>query len=140
MWAARLGELLRALTPNPGLERLTFALEIGQASRPISTCQLRALTALPLHAYYLVVFKGPSGALRPGIPGLEAGFPLRCFQRLSVPHIATRLCHWRDNRYTRGASVQVLSYYEQLLSSILRPRQIGTELSHDVLNPARVPL
>ena len=29
--------------------------------------------------------------------------------------------------------------YERL-SNILRPRQIGTELSHDVLNPARVPL
>ena len=28
----------------------------------------------------------------------------------------------------------------QLLSSILRPQQIGTKLSHDVLNPARVPL
>ncbi len=28
----------------------------------------------------------------------------------------------------------------QLLSNILRPRRIGTELSHDVLNPARVPL
>ena len=28
----------------------------------------------------------------------------------------------------------------QLLSDILRPRRIGTELSHDVLNPARVPL
>ncbi len=28
----------------------------------------------------------------------------------------------------------------QLLSNFLRPRRIGTELSHDVLNPARVPL
>jgi hypothetical protein len=44
------------------------------------------------------------------IPYLEAGFPLRCFQRLSLPHIATRRCHWRDNRYTRGASNPVLSY------------------------------
>ncbi len=41
---------------------------------------------------------------------LQASFPLRCFQRLSLPHIATRLCHWRDNRYTRGASTPVLSY------------------------------
>jgi hypothetical protein len=58
-----------------------------------------------------VVYEGPLGALRPGTPSLEAGFPLRCFQRLSVPHIATRRCHWRDNRITRGASNQVLSYY-----------------------------
>ena len=34
----------------------------------------------------------------------------------------------------------VLSYWEQPLSSFFRPRWIGTELSHDVLNPARVPL
>ena len=39
-----------------------------------------------------------------------AGFPLRCFQRLSIPIIATLLCHWRDNRSTRGSSIPVLSY------------------------------
>jgi len=76
----------------------------------------------------------------PGRPDLEARFPLRCFQRLSHPHMATRRCPWRDNRCTRGASIPVLSYWEQLLSSLLRPQQIGTKLSHDVLNPARVPL
>ena len=41
---------------------------------------------------------------------LEAGFPLRCFQRLSIPRLATLLCRWRDNRFTRGASIPVLSY------------------------------
>ena len=41
---------------------------------------------------------------------LEASFPLRCFQRLSFPNLATRRCHWRDNRYTRGSSTPVLSY------------------------------
>ena len=46
----------------------------------------------------------------PGRPGFEVGFPLRCFQRLSRPHIATRPCRWRDNRFTRGASIPVLSY------------------------------
>ena len=46
----------------------------------------------------------------PGKTNLQASFPLRCFQRLSLPHIATRQCHWRDNRYTRGASTPVLSY------------------------------
>ena len=45
-----------------------------------------------------------------GIPDLEGGFPLRCFQRLSLPSIATRRCHWRDNRNTRGSSIPVLSY------------------------------
>ena len=46
----------------------------------------------------------------PGRSHLQASFPLRCFQRLSLPHIATLRCHWRDNRYTRGASTPVLSY------------------------------
>ena len=117
-----------------------LALEVGQAARPISTGQLRVLLRFHTQPINLVVFKGSLGAFRPGTPSLEAGFPLRCFQRLSVPYMATRLCHWRDNRRTRGTSTQVLSYYGQLLSSVLRPRQVGTKLSHDVLNPARVPL
>src|SRR5699024_3607198 len=71
---------------------------------------------------------------------LEGGFMLRCFQHLSRPYIATQRCRWHDNWYTRGMSIPVLSYYGQLLSNFLRPRRIGSELSHDVLNPARVPL
>ena len=47
---------------------------------------------------------------RHGISYLEAGFTLRCFQRLSAPHFATRQCRWRDNRYTIGAFIPVLSY------------------------------
>ena len=43
-------------------------------------------------------------------PGFEGSFPLRCFQRLSRPDIATRLCRWRDNRSTGGPSTPVLSY------------------------------
>ncbi len=78
--------------------------------------------------------------LRLGRSHLGVGFPLRCFQRLSPPYIATRHCHWRDNRNTSGTSTPVLSYWEQLPANLQRPRQIGTELSHDVLNPARVPL
>jgi len=53
------------------------------------------------------------GALPPrggGRPHLEAGFPLRCFQRLSVPNIANQPCPWRDNWHTRGPSIPVLSY------------------------------
>src|SRR5207245_11391118 len=73
-------------------------------------------------------------------PGFEEGFPLRCVQRLSRPHLATRRCGWRHNRYTRGASLPVLSYWGERLASLEHPRQIGTELSHDVLNPAHVPL
>ena len=41
---------------------------------------------------------------------LEGGFTLRCFQRLSLPDLATQLCSWRNNWYTRGQSIPVLSY------------------------------
>ena len=67
-------------------------------------------------------------------------FTLSCLQRLSSPYVATQPCPWQNNWYTRGTSNPVLSYYGQLPSNLLRPQQIGTELSHDVLNPARVPL
>ena len=110
-----------------------------QASRAISIGQLNASRRLHLRPIDQVVYLGPSG-LASGSTYLKAGFPLRCFQRLSLPHIATLLCRWRDNRITRGASIPVLSYYGQALSILLRPQKIGTKLSHDVLNPARVPL
>ena len=43
-------------------------------------------------------------------PHLEASFPLRCFQRLSLPNVANQPCTWRYNWHTRGSSVPVLSY------------------------------
>jgi hypothetical protein len=74
-----------------------------RSGRPISTARLSPAAYQPCSL---------QGVLDPKIelPSLEAGFPLRCFQRLSLPHIATLRCHWRDNRYTRGASNPVLSY------------------------------
>ena len=41
---------------------------------------------------------------------LGVSFALICFQRLSIPDLATRQCPWQDNRYTRGQFVPVLSY------------------------------
>ena len=82
----------------------------GQATRPISTGKLRALPHFHIRPINHVVYVGSSGALRLGTPNLEGGFPLRCFQRLSRPNIATRRCHWRDNRNTSGSSNSVLSY------------------------------
>ena len=74
-------------------------------NRAIRTSKLNAL--LHLHAWPIdvVVFHGSQAK-----PGFEVSFPLRCFQRLSIPHLATRQCSWRHNRSTRGASVPVLSY------------------------------
>ena len=76
-----------------------------QADRAISTGKLNALLRLHTRPINVVVFHGSSGRTR-----FEGGFPLRCLQRLSRPHIATLLCRWRDNRSTRGASIPVLSY------------------------------
>ena len=49
-------------------------------------------------------------SLRRGRSYLGVGFPLRCFQRLSRPYVATRQCPWQDNRNTSGTSTPVLSY------------------------------
>ena len=76
-----------------------------KAERVISTGQLNALLRLHLLPINQVVFLDSSGRAH-----LEGGFPLRCFQRLSLPHIATLQCCWRNNRSTRGVSIPVLSY------------------------------
>ena len=76
-----------------------------KANRTISTGKLYPLLGLHLRPINQVVFLGPSGKAH-----LEEDFPLRCFQRLFRPHVATRQCRWRDNRNTRGASIPVLSY------------------------------
>ena len=76
-----------------------------QADRGISTGQLHALPRFHIRPIDVVVYHGSRAR-----PGFEGGFPLRCFQRLSPPHLATRRCGWRHNRSTRGASIPVLSY------------------------------
>ena len=79
--------------------------ESDQAERAISTGKLHALLRFHTRPINVVVFHDSSGRTR-----LEVGFPLRCFQRLSRPYIATLQCRWRDNRSTRGTSIPVLSY------------------------------
>jgi hypothetical protein len=74
-------------------------------NRAISTGKLHALQRFHTRPINVVVFHGSQGST-----GFEVGFPLRCFQRLSRPYIATLLCRWRDNRSTRGTSIPVLSY------------------------------
>ena len=80
-----------------------------QDARAISTGQLHTSRYFHLQPINEVVDLGPSG-LASGRTYLKAGFPLRCFQRLSLPHIATLLCRWHDNRSTSGVSIPVLSY------------------------------
>ena len=77
----------------------------NQAERAISTGKLNALPRLHTRPIDVVVFHGPSGRSR-----FEAGFPLRCLQRLSIPYIATLHRGWRHDRSTRGTFTPVLSY------------------------------
>ena len=122
------------------MPRLTSRPRRDQASRAISTARLKRSRALHLPPINVVVSHGPSGVLRPGSVHLGEGFPLRCIQRLSPRDIANRHCAWRHSRDTRGRFVRVLSYYGRRPSTLQRPHRIQTELSHDVLNPAHVPL
>src|SRR3954468_368533 len=55
-----------------------------QADRAIRTGKLNALLRLHTQPIDVVVFHGSHAR-----PGFEVSFPLRCFQRLSRPHIAT---------------------------------------------------
>ena len=108
-----IGCFTRAMTTKPeqrtlhetAVHRSHASTGSNQAKRAISTGQLNALPRLHLRPIEVVVFHCPSGR-----PCFEVGFPLRCFQRLSFPHIATLRCGWRHNRYTSGASTPVLSY------------------------------
>ena len=61
------------------------------------------------------------------IPNLGVGFPLRCFQRLSVPDIATGRCTWRYSPQTRGQFISVLS---SLLPQFLGAQTISSTFSH----------
>jgi hypothetical protein len=79
--------------------------ESNQADRAISTGKLHVLPHFHTQPINVVVYNDSQGRTC-----FEVGFPLRCLQRLSLPHIATLHCRWRDNRSTRGASIPVLSY------------------------------
>jgi len=75
---------------------------------PVSCESLES--SLPHPAYLPGGLAGSLSGQAPWKPHLEAGFPLRCFQRLSLPNVANQPCSWRNNWHTRGSSVPVLSY------------------------------
>ena len=64
--------------------------------RLISTSQLHVLPRFHISPINPVIWLGAS---RPKAwkSHLEAGFPLRCFQRLSIPNVANQRCSWRNN-------------------------------------------
>jgi hypothetical protein len=98
--------LFSVFCPLRGLRRARgLGAGNGERHRAIRTGRLHALLRLHLRPIDVVVDHGSRAR-----PGLEAGFPLRCLQRLSLPNVATRRCGWRHNRSTRGSSTPVLSY------------------------------
>src|ERR1700743_1663891 len=83
---------------------------VESSPRPVSTGQLSASRRLHFRPINPVVWLGALPTRGGGRPHLEACFPLRCFQRLSLPDVANQPCSWRNNWHTRGQSVPVLSY------------------------------
>ena len=73
--------------------------------RPISTGHLHHSHDFQIRPINPIIYREPQKK-----PHLRTGFPLRCFQRLSLPYVANQPCHGRDNWPTRGMSVPVLSY------------------------------
>ena len=73
-----------------------FKLSVLSSHRLISTGQLHVLPRFHIRPINPVVWLGAS---RPKAwkSHLEAGFPLRCFQRLSIPNVANQRCSWRNN-------------------------------------------
>ena len=84
--------------------RLSLMVRFSSANRAIRTGKLHGLLHFHTRPINVVVYDGSMKSY------LEGGFPLRCFQRLSRPCIATLLHHWRDDRSTRGMFNPVLSY------------------------------
>ena len=89
--------------------KLCSAKLLWSSPRTISTGQLHTLLHFHLRPINQIVFLGPY-SIKDERSHLRGSFTLRCFQRLSRPHLATLLCRWHDNRCTRGASIPVLSY------------------------------
>ena len=87
------------------IDAMNIDNESNQAVRTISTGKLRTLLRFHTRPINEVVFLGSQGK-----SCFEVGFPLRCLQRLSRPHIATLHYRWRDNRSTGGVFIPVLSY------------------------------
>ena len=85
-------------------------VRVVSSPRPVSTGQLSTLPCLHFRPINPVVWLGALPHQVGGRPHLEACFPLRCFQRLSLPDVANQPCSWRNNWHTRGQSVPVLSY------------------------------
>ena len=113
---------------------------LGIESSAISTAKLKALPPLHVRPIEQVVYLRPYLVNPVGDLILGRASHLDAFSAYPYRTSATQQCSWQNNWHTGGPSTLVLSYWGQPPSNPLRPRRIETELSHDVLNPARVPL
>src|SRR5699024_4662413 len=80
------------------------------SDRCISTSQLHTSQCFHTRPINPIIYRTPHPTKVGRKSHLGAGFPLRCFQRLSIPNVANQPCSWRNNWHTRGSSVPVLSY------------------------------
>jgi hypothetical protein len=87
----------------------TTILFAKNCPRPLVRLRSSHLHAVHVPPINPVIFRG-SYLLTSEKVHLEGGFPLRCFQRLSRPNVATQLCRFPDNWHTSGSSSPVLSY------------------------------
>ncbi len=71
---------------------------------------------------------------------LVAGFALRCIQRFALPTVAMQAAGRPTPAPPAGRPARSSRTRASPTQSPNRPHRIETELSHDVLNPARVPL
>ena len=102
----------------------------------VSTAPAARVATLPPAAYPPDSLSGVCmGRSHPGV-----GFPLRCFQRLSRPDSATRRCRLSTTGTPLVRPYRSSRTRDSSPLNLLRPLRIETELSHDVLNPPRVPL
>ncbi len=99
-------------------------------NRAISTPQLNILLRFHLVPINVIISYGPQT-----ISNLGTGFPLRCFQRLSIPNIATGRSRWRESPYTRGSFTSVLSYQKRISSNINACSRQETNLSYASFHP-----
>ena len=97
------------------------------AGRPPRTCPAAHLAA-------------PLPASRCEVTRLVAGFALRCIQRFALPTVATQAAGRPTPAPPAGRPARSSRTRASPTQSPIRPHRIETELSHDVLNPARVPL
>ena len=94
--------------PDSECESSRYACE--QATRLVSTGPLHLSPSFHIRPINPLISWQPYPHTGGGRPHLGTGFPLRCFQRLSLPNVANQPCPWQDNWHTRGPSVPVLSY------------------------------